>query len=129
LERKESARLSEQVEKTADGVKLRVIDPPFVPANPSAPNRSLFNAVVFALALGVGLGAALLVELVRPVFDDGRTLSRVTGVPVLGTVTLIRSPSNVMKERLALLPFIALTFGLFAVFFLVAIQSSGVLKL
>lgn len=127
LERRESARLSEQVEKTAEGVTFRVIDPPYVPPKPSAPNRPLFSAVVLLVSILAGLALALVLDLLRPVFDDRRQLYRVTGLPVFGTVGLVRSQSAVRKSRLALIPFLALGLGLLATFFVVAIRPLGLL--
>ena len=127
LERRESARLSEQVEKTTEGVKFRVIDPPYVPPEPSAPNRALLGALVLLVGVGAGLGLALALDLLRPVFDDRRALYRTSGLPVLGTVTLVRSPSAVRKDRLALIPFLALSFGLVVAFVLITIRPQGLL--
>ena len=79
------------------------------------------------LGIGAGLGIALLLDLLRPVFDDRLVLYRTSGLPVLGTVTLVQSQSAIRKERLALIPFLGLTFGLFAAFFVVAIRPLGLL--
>ena len=119
LQRRETARLSTQVEKTTEGVKFRVIDPPFVPQKPSAPNRLALSGVVLLLATGVGLAAALAMDLLRPVFDDRRQLYRVTGLPVLGTVALVQSHAERRRERLMLIPFFAVSAGLIVAFILV----------
>ncbi|NKN34232.1 XrtA system polysaccharide chain length determinant, partial [Marichromatium bheemlicum] len=119
LERRESARLSSEVEKTAEGVKFRVIDPAVAPLKPSAPNRLLLSSIVLVIALGGGLVAALAMDLLRPVFDDRRLLYRATGLPVLGTVALVRSPIERRRERVMLIPFFAMTAGLAVVFIFV----------
>lgn len=116
LERRESARLSTQVEKTAEGVKFRVIDPPFVPRKPSAPNRAALAGVVLVLAIGGGVAVALGMSLLRPVFDDRRILYRSLGLPVLGTVGLVRTPRERLRAQLLLVPFAAFGGGLLLVF-------------
>lgn len=119
LGRRETARLSTQVEKTSEGVKFRVIDPPFVPLKPSAPNRLALSGAVLLLAVGAGMAAALVLDLLRPVFDDRRQLYRVTGLPVLGTVALVRSHTERRRERLMLIPFLGMSAGLGIAFALV----------
>ncbi len=131
LQRRESARLSEQVEKTTEGVKFRVIDPPVVPLKPSAPNRAALAGLVLVLAVGAGVAVALAMDLVRPVFDDRRLLYQATGLPVFGTVALVQSYSERRKERLMLIPFIVLSGGLVVVFTLVVVglpSFSGVFQ-
>ncbi len=118
-ERRETARLSTQVEKTSEGVKFRVIDPPFAPLKPSAPNRLMLSAAVLLAALGAGLAAALAMDLLRPTFDDRGQLNRVTGLPVLGTVALVQSFADRRRERMMLIPFFAMVAGLVVAFILV----------
>lgn len=108
LKRRESAHLSEKAEQDASEVKFRVIDPPFVPLKPSQPNKLLLNAGVFLGSLAVGIGLALLTSLVRPVFYSRGALNRITGLPVLGSVTLVASKAEIRKKRLAGAMFVSL---------------------
>lgn len=87
LARRESARLSEEVEQNVDDVQFRVIDPPFVPSKPSSPNKPLFTIAGFAMSLGGGLAFAFALSLFRPVFYDASSLTGKTGRPVLGSVS------------------------------------------
>ncbi len=91
LQRRESARLSEDVEQTAGDVVFRVIDPPFVPNRPGEPNKLLLNSAVLLIAIGGALGVGLLLSMLRPVIVDRRSLGELVGLPVLGTVTQIRT--------------------------------------
>jgi polysaccharide chain length determinant protein (PEP-CTERM system associated) len=116
LQRRETARLSTQVEKTSEGVKFRVIDPPFAPLKPTAPNRLILSGGVLFLAIGAGLVLALIMDLLRPVFDDRNQLYHITGLPVLGTVALVRNYNDKRKEHLMLIPFIAMGIGLVIAF-------------
>lgn len=120
LKRRESARLSTEVEKSVDGAKFRVVDPPFVPSKPSAPNRLALTAVVLLLALSAGMAAALAVDLVRPIYDDRRILYQETGLPVFGSVGLVLSSAERRRERLMLVPFVAAVASLIVGFIFVA---------
>ena len=99
LTRRESARLSEQVEQTADDVQFRVIDPPFVPSKPTGPNKVLFSAAALVAAIGAGIALAIGLSLLRPVFYATEQIASKTGRPVLGSVRkLTSSQENVMQK-------------------------------
>jgi polysaccharide chain length determinant protein (PEP-CTERM system associated) len=87
LHRLESARISQRADQSAGELKFRVIDPPTVPSVPSGPERTLLSALVLLAGLGAGIGFALLLQQIRPVFSTKDTLRQVTGLPVLGSVT------------------------------------------
>lgn len=108
LKRRESAHLSEKAEQDASEVKFRVIDPPFVPLKPSQPNKLLLNGAVFLGSLAAGVGLALLISLIRPVFYGRGTLNRVTGLPVLGSVVFVLSAAEKRRQRLAGAMFVSL---------------------
>lgn len=116
LQRRESARLSGDVQHNASGVKFRVIDPPFVPLEPTEPDKLLLSSGAFIAAIGVGGGLALLLSLLRPVICNRRGLERL-GIAVLGSVSLVVTASDKKKalnEKLlfaSMLLFLFLTFA------------------
>ncbi len=99
LKRRETARLSGNVDQNTDSVKFRIVDPPQVPSKPSAPNRILLSSGVFVGSLVVGLGLALLLSLLRPVFTSPQKVRDATGLPLLGGVSMNWVPSLVDARR------------------------------
>ena len=71
-----------------DGVTFQVIDPPIVGIEPVSPDRGrlLFSLLIGALMAGAGI--AWVLHQMRPVFINQRELRRVTGLPVLGAVSM-----------------------------------------
>jgi protein tyrosine kinase modulator len=116
LSRRESARLSQDVEQNASDVTFRVVDPPFVPFKPSEPDKLLLNSMVLVVALGVGLALALLVSLIKPVVVDQQSLTRLTGLPLLGAVTLIPTREQRKRETWGLVAFSSLVAVLLVAF-------------
>lgn len=99
LQRLESARLSEEAEDAREHVKFRVIEPPTMPLVPLSPNRQVLITAVLVLAVGAGIGAALLRSLLNPVFFDRLSLATVAQVPLLGVVTLPPSMTTAVTSR------------------------------
>lgn len=121
--RREAVQISQRAEVSADSFQFRVIDPPRVPSKPTGPNRTLFLTVVLILAGGAGLGLAFVISQLRPVFFNTRQLSSVTGLPVLGSVTMLHSREVISATRRRGILFICLCFVLLALFaVLVGIQ-------
>jgi polysaccharide chain length determinant protein (PEP-CTERM system associated) len=89
LERRESAQISGDVEASDIAMGFRVIDPPQVPRTPSTPNRPQLMSLVLLAALGSGLGIPFLIGQLRPTFSNERRLREVSGLEVLGTVTMV----------------------------------------
>jgi polysaccharide chain length determinant protein (PEP-CTERM system associated) len=88
LGRRETARMSGEMETGARVTDFRVIDPPRVPSVPHAPNRQLLNSLALLVALAGGFGFAYLLSQIRPTFNDERSLRELSGVQVLGTVVM-----------------------------------------
>jgi len=116
LKRRESARMSQQVEQSSDDVKFRVIDPPFVPLKPTEPNKMLLNIGVLLVAIGAGLGIAFLLSILRPVISDRYIMGQVTGLPVLGSVSMIKTAVQKRKELFGKMIFISLALCLVMLF-------------
>ncbi|MFD2167345.1 XrtA system polysaccharide chain length determinant [Thalassotalea euphylliae] len=87
LSRKETAQLAQQAEETTDKIQFRVIDPPRAAIKPSGPPRLVFFTFITILGFGVGVGLSLLMSQINPVVTSGHQISRVTGIPVFGSVS------------------------------------------
>jgi polysaccharide chain length determinant protein (PEP-CTERM system associated) len=109
LKRRETAQISQVAEDQGENVQFRIIDPARMPREADGPNRPLYFTAVLALGLGIGIGLAFLVSQLRPVFDNRRVLTEVTGFPVLGTVSLMLSPAQQARSRTELAGFAAAT--------------------
>ncbi|WP_137938929.1 XrtA system polysaccharide chain length determinant [Chitinivorax sp. B] len=99
LARRESAHLSGEMDASANVVDFRVIDPPRMPVQPSAPNRPLLMAAVLGVAVAGGLAVALLLSQLRPTFNSRRELREITGLPILGSISMIWTPEQQRRSR------------------------------
>ena len=110
------------IDKDSNDVKIRSLNPPFVPARPTDPDRLLLNALVLFGSVAVGTAIAFFLSLLHPVFYNRRSLEHLTQIPVLGAVTLSHKPadrvSSLMKH---------LNFSILAV--LLPVMCAGLLYL
>jgi len=116
VERRESARLSGDLSSASDMLSFRVIDPPSVPLTPAGPNRIRLFTMVFGAALAAGLATALLMSQVRPTFLSQAALREVTGMPILGTVSMTWTDAQKVKRKRRLWALGAALFMLFGVY-------------
>ena len=94
LKRRDSARISGDVEASDVATDFRVIDAPQVPLAPSAPDRRRLMTMVLLAALAGGFGVAFLISQIRPTINDERRLKEVSGLQVLGTVVMAWTDSQ-----------------------------------
>ena len=124
--RRESAEIGGDMEASGGGADFRLIDPPRASQQPVAPNRLVLLPLALLAGLGAGLFASFVASQVWPTFLDARSLRDATGVPVLGSVSMMANDAMKRKERRGLIGFVAGTVallgsfgaGLFALFML-----------
>ncbi len=102
LARREAAKISQEAGQTSDEVKFKVIDPPYVPSVPSSPNRPLFMLLVLFGGVVSGIAVAFLLSQLKPAFDSRRSLTEITGLPVLGSISMVWTPAQLRKRRIEL---------------------------
>lgn len=112
LVRRDSAQMSGDMDTNAGISNFRIIDPPRVPLTASAPNRPLLMSLVLLGALAGGIAIAFLISQFRPTFNDRWTLRNVTGLPLLGAVSLIWTDAQKKRRRSGLVATAISTLGL-----------------
>jgi len=98
LARREAARLTEAVDENTGDFKIRLTDPPFVKSPPDVPNKKILTILVSLFAIAAGIGLALLLAMIRPVFFTQRSLASSLNLPTLGTVSYVDSPDEATKK-------------------------------
>ncbi len=114
--RREAAKLSGDLSSATDMLTFRVIDPPTVPSTPAGPHRPRLFSIVFAMALMVGLGVALLMSQIRPTFMTQSSLREVTGLPILGSISMNWTEEQKVNRTKRMYAFSAALIALFGLY-------------
>jgi hypothetical protein len=99
LKRWETLASKKRLDPVTDQVQFQILEPPFAPTEPVAPNRPLLVIAVLFLAIGAGGAAAFGLNQLKPVFFTRRSITRIGGLPVLGTVSNIMSPDEIIARK------------------------------
>lgn len=113
VSRREAATISGEMEAASGVADFRLIDPPRVSSKPVAPNRYLLVSLVLVVSLIIGVVASFVYSQIRPTVSDSRGLREVSGLPILGTVSLIVSDEMKRLEKRDLVRFAGGLAGLF----------------
>ena len=116
LNKREAARLTGNVERDSNDVKIRLIDPPFVPSRPTDPDKLLLNALVLVGSIAVGVAVSFFLSLLHPVFYNRRELEHYTQIPVLGGVSMSQKAASRFDNTVSNLNFCILAMLLPVVF-------------
>lgn len=127
LGRRESARISQAAEATTDAVNFRIIEPPHVPSLPSSPNRPLFIAIVLIAGLGAGVGLSVMLDKLESSYRTPERLTEAFGFPVLGSVSIIVSPTDQRRRLASNIVFGMVCGSLLAIFAIVMLISMRVI--
>ena len=100
VSRREQARIADDAESGGEKVKIRILEPPYVPIKPQFPNKPLFDLAILVLSIGIGYGIAFLISLMQPVFYNQRELMKIIGGSVLGGISKFDTPDVLRKRRL-----------------------------
>ena len=107
ITRRESASISGEMQAVSGVGDFRLIDPPRVSSRPVAPNRLLLLPLALLCALGAGVAITFGAIKVRPTFYDGRSLRAETGLPVLGSVSMVVNDAMRRAKRNSAIRFLA----------------------
>jgi protein tyrosine kinase modulator len=98
LSKKFDAEMAARLERQQKGQQFRVLDPAYLPASPSFPNRILFALGGVVLGLGLGIGLAVVVDMLDPTIKDAESVRDAFSFPVLAVIPFVK-PKD--QQRLA----------------------------
>jgi polysaccharide chain length determinant protein (PEP-CTERM system associated) len=115
VKRLEQARVSDSAAQSGI-VRFEVIEPPHATLTPVWPNRGLLTVAVLFAGLLLGAAIALVPQFIRPTFDTTKSLASLTGLPVLGSVSLLPVPGEplIFRREVRLLSLAGGALGLLA---------------
>jgi polysaccharide chain length determinant protein (PEP-CTERM system associated) len=99
--RREQAKVTDDASR-AGIVRFDEIEPPRASLEPVSPKRALLFIAVLMLAVGAGIGVALLPTLLKPAFGDVSAVSKDLRVPVLGAISEVQTPDDRLQDKLQL---------------------------
>jgi polysaccharide chain length determinant protein (PEP-CTERM system associated) len=109
LASREQAAMSEKVDDQAEALKFKIADAPNTPLKPSSPKRAIFYSMLLIVGTGVGFAMSLLLYMVKPTVMSTLQLGQITGLPVLGGISMKHNPIDVAKNRRDMIRYYAAT--------------------
>ncbi|MBI1181729.1 MAG: hypothetical protein GC201_14350 [Alphaproteobacteria bacterium] len=129
LQRREQARITQDLEGKTDKVQFRVIEPPDLPRGPSSPNRAALLSASLLVGLGAGLGVAFLLSQIHHTFSTANRLRASFDLPVLGTISAVSFDSYSRRKRIEIASFSVVLVGLIVAYVFVMTYRIGPLTL
>ncbi len=98
LQKRESARVSKDLESTNKTPGFHVVDPPTMPLFPVIPDRIKLILIGIMLGIAAGVGSAIGLDFLDPSFKDEDAVRDVLHLPVLATIPSIVTEADVQAE-------------------------------
>ena len=99
LSSRETAVMSDKVDNQAEALKFKIADAPNTPLQASSPKRKLLYSTVLIISIIISSALALLLYLIRPTFMSISQLRKLTGLPILGSISMKYRPDELIKYR------------------------------
>jgi len=98
IQKRESARLTKNLETEDKTTRLRMVDPPVLPRIPVSPDR--VKIILLGLVFGIvaGAGAAIGLDYLDNTFKDEDSVQKGLHVPVLASIPTIITDGDVLAE-------------------------------
>lgn len=117
IESREQANMSEKVDDQAEALKFKIADAPNTPLKPSSPKREYFYSGLLVVGFIVGFGLSLLLYMVKPTIMSTAQLGQITGLPVLGGVSMKNNSAEIAKNKTEIVRYYCAVMGLVIIYF------------
>jgi polysaccharide chain length determinant protein (PEP-CTERM system associated) len=99
--RRESATLGLKLDESSQLAEFRLIEPPRVSRSPVFPSKIHLALIGTLASLAIAVLAALTTDQIRPTLDSTADLQRLSGRPVLGSVSILLTPQRLRDRHAA----------------------------
>ena len=93
------AQVAQQMERQQKGEKFMILEPAYLPGAPSKPNRILISLLGLILGIGAAVAVAAFQEGVDQSLKNEVQLAKISGLPVLSSVTLVLTEEERTRKR------------------------------
>lgn len=107
VSRREAAQLGVKLNESSQLAEFRVVEPPKVSASPVFPSRLHLAMIAVIVALVIGMVSPFATNYFKPTVGNVSALRRLSGRPVLGSVSKQMASQDVSKQRIDTLKFSA----------------------
>lgn len=97
--RSETALLAQRAEQSVEDIQFKIIDPPRAGDEPTGPFRIIFYTAITVVGLGMGTAVAFILSQITPVAITAYQLTQLTGIPVLGSVSMTGNNNNTRSNK------------------------------
>jgi polysaccharide chain length determinant protein (PEP-CTERM system associated) len=101
LSKKLDAEMATRLEAQQRGQEFRILDPAYMPERPSFPNRLLFAVAGVLVGLLLGIGLAVVIDVLDPTMKDAESVADAFEFPVLAVIPYVKPRE---QSRLATMP-------------------------
>jgi len=99
LQKKLQSELATNLERRQQGEQFRVIDPPNLPQRPFWPNRLKLSLIGIGVGLVLGVGLAVVKELMDPLVYEDSQVKRLCDAEVLASVPGLWTATELQRQR------------------------------
>jgi polysaccharide chain length determinant protein (PEP-CTERM system associated) len=121
--RRESASIASDMQSVSGVADFRLIDPPRVSPTAVSTARSLMLGAALLAALSAGIGLMFLAKEIRARFYDRSQIGQVTGLPILGVISVVPNEEREREKKKQLRRFYQTAGALFGVYVVVVIAG------
>ena len=94
-----AAEAAQKMDAEQRGERLVLVDPPTLPDDPTSPNRGLLVAGGLAIGATLGLGLAMLIEMIQRPIRGSQALQSMLGVGPLVVIPTLKSKSAASRRK------------------------------
>jgi polysaccharide chain length determinant protein (PEP-CTERM system associated) len=97
--RREAASLGVKIDQSSQLADFRIVEPPRVAPTPVFPSRKVMGVLAMLVSLGVAGAAVFMLGRMKKTVDTVHEMHRLSARPILGSISLLRSPELLASRR------------------------------